>query len=66
LPGEVFNGIDHKLEVVAAEVGYQDAFGFSKVFKRTVGLSPKAFRQRDAAERAHPWRLAEAEPRFFS
>jgi AraC-like DNA-binding protein len=48
---------DHKLEVVAAEVGYQDAFGFSKVFKRTVGVSPKAFRARDLADRAHPWRL---------
>ena len=48
---------DHKLEAVAAEVGYQDAFSFSKVFKRTVGLSPKAFRQRDAADRGHPWRL---------
>lgn len=46
-----------KLEAVAAEVGYQDAFSFSKVFKRTVGVSPKAFRQRDAAERGHPWRL---------
>lgn len=51
---------DHKLEAVAAEVGYQDAFGFSKVFKRTVGLSPKAFRQRNLAERAHPHRFAQA------
>lgn len=48
---------DHKLEAVAAEVGYQDAFSFSKVFKRTVGMSPKAFRQRDAADKSHPWRL---------
>ena len=48
---------EHKLEAVAAEVGYQDAFSFSKVFKRTVGVSPKAFRQRNAAERAHPWRF---------
>lgn len=48
---------DHKLEAVAAEVGYQDAFSFSKVFKRTVGSSPKAFRQRDAAEKAHAWRF---------
>jgi len=47
---------DHKLESVAADVGYQDAFSFSKVFKRTVGLSPKAFRQRDAADQARPWR----------
>lgn len=48
---------DHKLEAVAAQVGYQDAFGFSKVFKRTVGVSPKAFRQRDLAEKSDPWRL---------
>jgi AraC-like DNA-binding protein len=48
---------DLKLEVVAAEVGYQDAFGFSKVFKRMVGQSPKSFRQRNAREKAHPWRF---------
>lgn len=50
---------DHKLEAVAAAVGYQDAFSFSKVFKRTVGVSPKSFRERDAAERVNPWRLSE-------
>lgn len=48
---------ERHLEAVASEVGYQDAFSFSKVFKRTVGVSPKAFRQRNAAERAHPWRF---------
>lgn len=48
---------DHKLEWVAAQVGYQDAFGFSKVFKRTVGVSPKDFRQRDATDKTHAWRL---------
>jgi AraC-like DNA-binding protein len=51
---------ERNLEAVAAEVGYQDAFSFSKVFKRTVGVSPKAFRQRDAADRAHPWRFGGA------
>ena len=45
------------LEAVAAAVGYQDAFGFSKVFKRTTGMSPREFRQRDRAERALPWRF---------
>jgi len=45
------------LEAVAAAVGYQDAFSFSKVFKRSVGLSPKAFRQRDAADRQNLWRF---------
>ena len=47
----------HHLERIATEVGYQDAFSFSKVFKRTVGVSPKEFRQRDAADRSNPWRL---------
>ena len=45
------------LEQVALEVGYQDAFGFSKVFKRTVGLSPREFRRRDAEDMASPWRV---------
>ena len=48
---------DHKLEAVATAVGYQDAFSFSKVFKRTVGVSPKGFRQRDLADREDPWRI---------
>ncbi|WP_157269993.1 AraC family transcriptional regulator [Azohydromonas aeria] len=48
---------DATLEQVARQVGYQDAFGFSKVFKRTVGESPREFRRRDAAERSHPWRF---------
>lgn len=45
------------LEQVAREVGYQDAFGFSKVFKRTLGLAPREFRQRDAGEQSQPWRF---------
>ena len=45
------------LEAVATAVGYQDAFSFSKVFKRSVGLSPKAFRQRDADDRQNLWRF---------
>ncbi len=48
---------EQRLEAIAAAVGYQDAFGFSKVFKRTTGLSPREFRQRDAAERLMPWRF---------
>lgn len=49
---------DRHLEAVATAVGYTDAFSFSKVFKRTVGLSPREFRARDAAERTHPFRFA--------
>lgn len=45
------------LEQVAQAVGYQDAFGFSKVFKRMTGLAPRVFRQQDARDRAQPWRL---------
>jgi AraC-like DNA-binding protein len=45
------------LEQVALAVGYQDAYGFSKAFKKVVGESPGRFRRRDAAERELPWRL---------
>lgn len=48
---------DLSLEAVATSVGYQDAFSFSKVFKRSVGLSPKAFRHRDEADRQSLWRF---------
>ncbi len=33
-----------KLEVIAQELGYSDAFVFSKVFKRVTGLSPMDYR----------------------
>lgn len=48
---------ERNLESIASEVGYQDAFSFSKVFKRTVGVSPRDFRQRDGSEKRHPWRI---------
>jgi AraC-like DNA-binding protein len=48
----------HSLEQVASAVGYQDAFSFSKVFKRTLGVSPREFRRRDAEERTSPHRFA--------
>jgi AraC-like DNA-binding protein len=48
------------LEQVAQAVGYQDAFGFSKVFKRTTGQSPRQFREQDAADRQTPYRFQEA------
>lgn len=48
------------LEQVAQAVGYQDAFGFSKVFKRTTGQSPRQFREQDAADRQNGWRIQEA------
>lgn len=48
------------LEQVAQAVGYQDAFGFSKVFKRTTGQSPRQFRDQDATDRQLAFRLQEA------
>jgi AraC-like DNA-binding protein len=45
------------LEQIAQAVGYQDAFGFSKVFKRTTGQSPRAFREQDAIEKQTPYRF---------
>jgi len=56
----ILAGTTRTLEQVAQAVGYQDAFGFSKVFKRSVGLSPREFRLRDAQEQAMPWRFGEA------
>ncbi len=49
---------DGTLEQVASAVGYQDAFGFSKAFKRATGVSPGEYRRRDAAERDVPWRFS--------
>lgn len=48
------------LEQIAQAVGYQDAFGFSKVFKRTTGRSPRQFREQDAQDRQHPFRFQTA------
>ena len=48
---------DMTLEQVAQEVGYQDAFSFSKVFKRSVGMAPREFRRQDAQDKTLPWRF---------
>lgn len=52
---------DATLERVASEVGYHDAFSFSKAFKKVVGVSPGEFRKRDAAERDLAWRFRAGE-----
>jgi AraC-like DNA-binding protein len=48
---------EQTLEQVAQAVGYQDAFSFSKAFKREVGLSPREFRRHDEADRALAYRF---------
>jgi transcriptional regulator GlxA family with amidase domain len=42
---------DEKIEAIASRVGYKDAFGFSKSFKKMIGVPPKEFRAKDAAAR---------------
>jgi AraC-like DNA-binding protein len=49
---------ERSLEQIAQEVGYQDAFSFSKVFKRTLGVAPRDFRRQDAQDRTLAWRIA--------
>ncbi len=48
---------DAGLEQVATQLGYTDAFSFSKVFKKVVGIAPREFRRRDLAERRMAWRF---------
>ena len=49
---------ERSLEQIAQEVGYQDAFSFSKVFKRTLGVAPRDFRRQDVQDRTLAWRIA--------
>lgn len=49
---------ERSLEQIAQEVGYTDAFSFSKVFKRTVGLAPRDFRRQDTQDKSLAWRIA--------
>jgi AraC-like DNA-binding protein len=54
---QLLGSTEQTLEQVAQAVGYQDAFGFSKAFKREVGLSPREFRRRDEADRVLAYRF---------
>lgn len=54
---ELLQASEEKIENVALKVGYQDAFGFSKVFKKITGFSPKEFRQKNTAEQKATWRF---------
>ncbi len=48
---------ERSLEQIAREVGYTDAFSFSKVFKRTVGTAPRDFRRQDTQDKSLAWRI---------
>lgn len=50
---------EHTLEQIASTVGYKDAFGFSKAFKKVVGENPAAFRRKNREEAALSWRFQE-------
>ncbi|HKO48617.1 MAG TPA: AraC family transcriptional regulator [Polyangiaceae bacterium] len=55
----ILSETDKNLEQVSMEVGYHDAFSFSKAFKRTLGVAPKEFRARDQRDKALPWRFGD-------
>ncbi len=48
---------ERSLEQIAREVGYNDAFSFSKVFKRTVGMAPRDFRRQDRQDKSLAGRI---------
>ena len=43
---ELLEGTKMPFDSIAFQVGYQDVSAFRKLFKREVGLLPKAFRER--------------------
>nr|WP_314861393.1 AraC family transcriptional regulator [uncultured Undibacterium sp.] len=46
-----------KLEAISQQVGYKDAFSFSKAFKKITGVSPKEFRLQDGETKGLAWRF---------
>jgi len=54
---KLLSGTDDKIESVAQAVGYQDAFSFSKAFKKLTGTPPRDFRNSDRATRNLAWRF---------
>lgn len=46
-----------KLEAISQQVGYKDAFSFSKAFKKLTGVSPKEFRLHDGETKSLAWRF---------
>lgn len=55
---KLLQSTDYNLEKVANLIGYKDAFSFSKTFKRLIGMSPKAFRDKNEAEKTLAWRFS--------
>jgi AraC-like DNA-binding protein len=45
---ELLDHSDKPVKAIAAEVGYQDPFYFSRIFKRTIGVSPQQYREQHA------------------
>lgn len=54
---ELLSNTDLNVEGVAAEVGYQDAFSFSKAFKKITGVPPREFRTKDHEDKKNVWRF---------
>ncbi len=49
---DLLSKTEDNIETIAESVGYKDAFGFSKVFKKYAGHSPKEFRKQSAVDAA--------------
>lgn len=45
---ELLDSTDRPIKVIAGDVGYQDPFYFSRIFKRTIGVSPQKYREQHA------------------
>ena len=54
---DLLTSTDRNIESIALDVGYQDAFSFSKVFKKLTGLPPKDFRNQELSERKTGWKI---------
>ncbi|MFN8674618.1 MAG: AraC family transcriptional regulator [Candidatus Sericytochromatia bacterium] len=55
---DLLSNTDYNLEKIANLIGYKDAFSFSKTFKKLIGLSPKAFREKNDQEKMLSWRFS--------
>ena len=48
---ELLSQTTQGIGVVAMSVGYDDALGFSRIFKKYVGVSPKEYREQNSAQK---------------